>query len=834
VQVEALEPLGLKGKSEHVAAFRLLDVDPVASGVARHLDAALVGRERELRLLREAWERVLSESGCHLFTLLGVAGVGKSRLVEELLGAIGDEAVVLRGRCLSYGEGITFWPLAEAFARLGDRAAQVLERLSAGGAALPQELFWEVRRFLESLAAERPVVLQVDDLQWAEQMLLDLLDHLVDLSRGAPILVLCTARPELLEERPNWGGGKLNAQAVLLEPLAAQESLELLERLGDGLGEAARRSVIAASEGNPLFLEEMAALARESGEVAVPATIRALLTARLERLGSAERELLERGAVEGEVFHRLAVRALADGGLADQVDQRLAGLVRRELIRPHPATFPGDEAYRFRHLLIRDAAYDALPKTTRARLHEAFADWLERAAGDLPELDDIAGWHLERAVRYRQELAQPTEERLTERAAEHLRSAGQRACERSDPLAARSLLERALGLAGRDDQRADIAVLLAQQLIETGDFPRADDLLATAERHPLTAAHAAVTRFELLLRTKPEASIELLEDRLPSIIDEFESSGDELGIARAHLVKCGFDWLGSRAQAAGEHALKAAEHARRASDEGLRQRALASYFSALHYGDANIDVLRSELMAFETQNPGPFLSICLDTARGSCAELDGNLKTAGELVRRAIDKAAAIGMPTYAGGFHQNLGSIALLEGRAEEARATLQCGDEILASMGERSVRSTVQAVLAEANLELADHAATRAAVELAEELSAPEDLINYAFTHAVRARLALSEGEPDAAERWARSSVQYAYETDFYRPRAGSRLALSRVLAAQGHREEAEANGRAALDIYSCKGDKPRGAQARRSLDTLGAQDAALTPTDASSSAG
>ena len=445
VTVEPLEPLALKGKSDPVRAFRLLSVDPAAAGVARHMDSALVGRERELSLLRDAWERVVREAGCHLFTLLGMAGVGKSRLVAELLHGIGEDALVLAGRCLAYGEGITFWPLIDALQGAGEPARAVVERLRRGGAAIPEELFLEVRRTLESLAETRPVVLHLDDLQWAEAMLLDLLDHVVDLSRGAPILVLCTARPELLEERPAWGGGKFNVQTVLLEPLGAQESLALLEQLGDGLDAAARDHIVAVSEGNPLFLEEMVALAQESGTVQVPPTIHALLAARLERLGSEERALLERGAVEGQVFHRLAVKALADGRLVAEVDARLAGLVRRELIRPHPAMLGGDEAYRFRHLLIRDAAYDTLPKADRAELHERFAGWLEQAAAGLPELDEIVGWHLEQTVRYRRELGQATDPALVRRAAERLYRGGRRAGERGDRQAAGSLLERALG-----------------------------------------------------------------------------------------------------------------------------------------------------------------------------------------------------------------------------------------------------------------------------------------------------------------------------------------------------------------------------------------------------
>ncbi|MGZ6563706.1 MAG: BTAD domain-containing putative transcriptional regulator [Solirubrobacteraceae bacterium] len=444
VEVEPLEALSLTGGSEPVAVFRLLAVDLLAPGLARRFDVPLIGRERELGAVREAWNRAVAENGCHLFTLLGAAGVGKSRLVAELLSDVGDEARVLAGRCLPYGEGITFWPLLEALTGAGEETEAVLERLRSGGTATPHELFLEVRLALESLAADRPVLVHVDDLQWAEPLLLDLLDHTVELSRDAPILLLCTARPELLEDRPAWGVGKLNATTMMLEPLGTAECEALLVQLGDDLDPPARARVVSASEGNPLFLEEMSALARETGSHEVPSTIQALLAARLERLAGEEREVLERGAVEGEVFHRGLARAIAGGERSEvEIDELLAGLVRKDLIRPHPPTLPGDRAFRFRHLLIRDAAYESLPKAARAELHERLARALERAAPDLTGLDEIAGWHLEQAIRYRRELGREVSVELTEAASEHLHAAGLRARERRDVMAAKSLLARA-------------------------------------------------------------------------------------------------------------------------------------------------------------------------------------------------------------------------------------------------------------------------------------------------------------------------------------------------------------------------------------------------------
>ena len=344
----------------------------------------MVGRETELRRLRDAFAQAVHDRSCQLFTVLGSAGVGKSRLAAEFLAGI--EARVVRGRCLSYGEGITYWPVVEIVKQLdalpeGDAAVPLRSLLGeTESATSAEEIAWGFRKLIEQEAQERPLVCVLDDLHWAEETLLDLVEHVADLSRDAPILLLCMARPELLEKRPAWGGGKWNSTTVLLEPLDAAETERLLDELG-GVEPGLRERIATAAEGNPLFLEEMLALVRASGdgEISVPPTIQALLAARLDQLDPAERAVLERGSVEGRVFHQSAVQALANG---EPQTPRLVALVRKQLVRPDTPQFAGEEAYRFRHLLIRDAAYDALPKAVRADLHERFAGWLEeRGAG---------------------------------------------------------------------------------------------------------------------------------------------------------------------------------------------------------------------------------------------------------------------------------------------------------------------------------------------------------------------------------------------------------------------------------------------------------------------
>ena len=408
IEVEPVEHLALKGKAEPVRAYRLLSAHG-EEGSVRHLAGPMVGRETELRRLADAFGQALDDRSCQLFTVLGTAGVGKSRLVAEFLGSL-DGALVVRGRCLPYGEGITYWPVVEVLKQLPPAetdpvASETVRALAANEELVSSsdEIAWAFRKLLEAVAAETPVVCVFDDVHWGEETFLDLVEHVADLSRDAPILLLCMARPDLLDRRTGWAGGKVNATSVLLEPLAPEETEQLIESLAH-LDDDLRRRILDAAEGNPLYVEEMVALVQESGggEVTVPPTIRALLAARLDQLDVSERDVLERGAIEGRIFHRSAVQALAPED--SQVTARLTSLVRKEFVRPDKSELPGEDAFRFRHLLVRDAAYDGLPKAARAELHERFAGWLVEHGRDLVELDEIVGYHLEQACRYHAEL----------------------------------------------------------------------------------------------------------------------------------------------------------------------------------------------------------------------------------------------------------------------------------------------------------------------------------------------------------------------------------------------------------------------------------------------
>jgi class 3 adenylate cyclase/tetratricopeptide (TPR) repeat protein len=517
VSTELVGPLQLKGIGDEVVAHRLLGVIPGAAGHSRRLDSPLVDRDRESVLLHQTFERTVAGRRCQLFTILGAAGVGKSRLVEEFLTTGAEHALVLRGRCLPYGKGITFWPVVEivreaaglsvhdsprearrkiavvvAGEHRGDQAAERVAHAigigeSAGG---PDDTLWAIRTFLEALARSRPIVVLIDDLHWAEPTLLDLVDHVVDWSKDVSIMLIALARPELLEIRPTWGRGKMNAASVLLEPLTANDSEVLVGNLlGAQVDAHARDRIIDAAGGNPLFVEEIVSMLVEEGllihrddrwiasdvltTLAIPPTISALLTARLDRLPPDERTIIERAAIVGREFPVGALETLVSHDLAAGVDASLDSLVRKELLKPVRSQDPEEgEAYGYRHLLIRDAAYESIPKGVRAELHERFAEWLVvRAGSRFEEYEEILGYHLELAYRYTLELG-PAGDRgriLASSAGSYLCSAGRRAYARGDMPAATNLLERAADLL--PPEHASVSTLLpdlAESLMQTG------------------------------------------------------------------------------------------------------------------------------------------------------------------------------------------------------------------------------------------------------------------------------------------------------------------------------------------------------------------------------
>ena len=655
VVTEAVEPLELKGKREPVPAYRLISVDPTADGFVRRLGTPLVGRVRERERLRGDFELAVSERACHLFTLLGPAGVGKSRLVTEFLSDVESRADVVRARCLPYGDDITYWPLVQILIAIGADPETVI-------GSSPAETQLTFRKLLEARAAERPQVVVLDDIQWAEGVFLDLVDHIADLSRDFPIFLLCLARPELLEKRPDWAGGKLNATTILLEPLSAADCELLVGELAAGvaLDPDLRRRIVAAADGNPLFLEEMLAMVAEDdqqAEIAVPPTIQALLQARLDQLGAEERDVIGCGAVEGEVFHRGVVQELASDSGRDGVPAQLLTLVRKDVIRPDRATFADDDAFRFRHLLIRDAAYDALPKETRAELHERFADWLEHHGG-LVELDEIAGYHVEQAHRNRAALdaADPRLDALARRGATRLGSAGRSALNRGDVSAALGLLGRGSNLLPAGDAlRVDLLIeSLFPLTLAGGPLGEVTEELASTEG-PRGRAYAEILT---LYYDQAAATPERL-DRSRQAMLELE---DELGLAWVELENFAVSWGALRAQEGRAALVRGAEHAERAN-----QTAMAGYFrawegAALVFGPTPVEEVIAVLEQSLASAQGPLELGAAQRRLGRMLACRGEYDSAREVYRAGMGAARDSGQLLDA--FAANLG-LAYIETRA-------------------------------------------------------------------------------------------------------------------------------------------------------------------------
>jgi tetratricopeptide (TPR) repeat protein len=808
------EPRALtaKGKPSPVPAFNLISVDPDAAAIARRLDTPLIGRFRELDQLQHAFERAVGENRCHLFTLLGAAGVGKSRLTSEFLSNI--DARVLHGRCLDYGEGITFWPVVSVLKQMGERANETLEHIASGGLS-QSELFWDVRAQLEQVAADRPLVVVFDDIHWGEPTFLDLLDHVADLSRGAPILLLCLARPELLDLRPAWAGGKLNATTMLLEPLSTDECGALIDVHGDGIGAATRSRILAAADGNPLFVEEMVALARENDDVRVPSSVQALLQARLDQLGADERDVIERGAVEGQVFHRGAVRELSRGS---EVETHLVGLVRKELITPEATTFVGDHAFRFRHLLIRDAAYEALPKETRADLHERFADWLAVNGRDLLELDEVLGHHLEQSARYRRELGRSDVE-LERRAAEPLAAAGHKATARDDLPAARNLFGRALELLPPGDEaRAPIILQHVSAVVQSGDFDAASSLIAELEQHrdERLKMYGRLERLELRMATDPIDVIPEAEGLATEALRLFEASGDERGQVRAWMLVFGVEWMQSRARPALAALERVMELAVACGEPAIANRAITSSAGPLLYGPFRPDEIRLRFERLRA-HPSPLAEQAGQMMEAHLLRLQGRFDEALEIFWRADELRGQLGVEVIRSVLRQWPAEVDVLRGRPAQAVLAFREIESELARLRETSFRSTILIQLAYAlYADGKPEEAEQRAIE-GEELGAVEDIVNFAYGRALRARIAADRGAGDEAERLAREALEFASPTDFPVVHAAVHAATAWALARAGRLEDANAALGRAVALYESIGDLFQAKQTSELLSSL-----------------
>jgi class 3 adenylate cyclase/tetratricopeptide (TPR) repeat protein len=825
-EVEPVEPLALKGKSSPVVAHRLVGVHG-PEAIARQAAAPMVGRTTELRRLRDAYDQAATDRSCQLFTILGPAGVGKSRLVAEFLASLGG-AVVVRGRCLPYGEGITYWPVVEVVKQLpavelDSAVARVVGDLVGEQQLVTSstEIAWGFRRLLETVASALPLVCVFDDIHWGEATFLELLEHVADLSRDAPILLLCIARPDLLDRRPGWSGGKVNATTILLEPLGASDADRMIESLAH-LDEGLRVRIRDAAEGNPLFVEQMVAYAAESGggDVAVPPTIQALLAARLDQLDAGDRAVLERGAVEGRIFHRGAVEALAPE--EPQVATRLTSLVRKELVRPDTTQLAGDDAFRFRHLLIRDATYDALPKATRADLHERFAEWLETHGTDLVELDEILGYHLEQAHAYRSQLGK-AELALGRRASARLADAAARAHVRGDARASAQLFERAIDVLPHDDSsRLKLLPALGRALTEAGAWARARSVLTEAvelgaSADEEVAADATVALAYLELHIEADSSHAKVRERLRPALDVFERTGDDAGLARA-LALDGMLLVFAGANAEAVVALeRAAGHARKAGDRAQVTLCQQYILTAMVTGETLVrDVLAFCETVEQADDVAPSLGLTVMVTRAHCAAAEGRHDDAMRLIGEAESLVADRGL-FRAVGVRRVTGEAQLLAGDPASAEATLGALCDTLEAIDDWGHFASVVPPFADAlwNQGRGEEAMPR--IELARRHMIEDDADAQVGVTRVRARVLALRGEMEEAVGEARRAVERASRTAFLELHARALVDLGTVYELAGDPDAAVHAFEEACALFERKGYVVGAARARDRVAAL-----------------
>ncbi|WP_369258272.1 AAA family ATPase [Geodermatophilus amargosae] len=861
VVAERVGGLTVKGKDDPIDAYRLASVTPLVMGRARRVDTPMVGRVRERRLLDQAFERSVAEDGCHLFTVLGPAGVGKSRLVHDFLSDVRAEATVVRGRCLDYGEGITFWPIVEIvreavgagdaespeqlrtrlveLLRGEEHAELVAQRVAALAgtaevASRADEVPWAVRRLLEVLARRRPLVVVIDDLHWAEPTLLDLAEHVADWSREAPILLLCLARPELLDVRPGWAGGKMNATSILLEPLSAVESAtmvgNLLGRVADG--DVVRARIAAAAEGNPLFVEELVAMLVDDGVLVrdgdrwtttadlaatpIPPTISALLAARLDRLAEQERSVIERASVVGKTFYRTAVSELSPSELRPDVAPSLMALVRKELIRPDRSGFLGDDAFRFRHLLIRDAAYDAMPRRERAELHERLANWLEEAAaGKVAPFEEILGHHLEQAHRQRAELGVGGEQSVTlaRRAAAHLAAAGRRAFGLSDVPAALGLLQRALRVAPEPD-RAPLAADLAEVLVHAGRLHEAREVLDGVGAGGPTVTLA---RLELRMLTE-QAGFGGLAAEVEAVLPGLEAAGDSAVLVRGLALLAQLNWLQGHVVAAEGHTSRALALSQRSGDRRQVSHALSqlAFYTLIGPTPTDVGVDRCTALLAEAGDDRSTRASLLRTLSGLHA-LRGDFDRSRALAAESLAVFEDLGLRLAAAQATVEFALRELVAGDPLAAESLARGGYELLAAMGERSYLSSSAACLAHAlSLQGLHHEAGRFA-EVSERTADPVDVIAQFQWRVVRARVLAGTGRPAEAVRLAEEAAAQLAGTDLIGFQGDAQYELALLLREDRQIDAAMVAARAAVDLYDRKGNAAAIGYVRALVDEL-----------------
>ncbi len=813
IEVEAAGELEIKGRAVPVAAWRVVGAAERTHPLRLPAVAPLIGRTEELELMENTLDRAVRDRRAHLITIYGEPGVGKSRVAREFVGGL-EGATVLGGRCLPYGEGITYWPLAEmvksaagisdddpvkeameklrascedeAVADLLGLAAGVLEAVESDRSA--QEIAWAAREWADQLAAVQPLVLVFEDIHWAEEPLFELVEHVATWVRESPLLIVCLARPELLDVRPNWGGGRMRAAAIELEPLREEESELLVDALAGGkLSAEARRDLLEKTEGNPLFVEETIRMLAERGDghpARIPDTLQALIAARIDQLPADEKALLHRAAVIGRIFWHGAIAHVAPG---PDVDALLDDLLLRDfLLAEQRSTIIGERAYRFKHMLIREVAYAGLTKAERAELHARFADWLRERAGD--ELLEIRAYHLDHAASLHAELDGAAPAELAREAAAALEEAGRRALAREANRSARKLLLRSVELEPTLERRfhaartawrmSDLpAVSVEMRRVLEGAREAGD---TTLEGKALTA----LAEMALLREANLPKATELIDAALEALPEDGRFTA--LGV-RGHIAY----WVGDFEvqERAGEEALEIARSLGRKDLEAqaLNDLAAGAYRNRQRLEEAEDRLGRALELAEES---GSILARAQALHSLGLLRLDRGEWAAGEqLLEESRVLFAEVGDAWKLGRTLNGLASAAEGQGDLSKAERWLREAIRLLKPLEDRgalceSQRGLAEVLIRQNRLEEAERVALEAVETVGEH-----DLSSRATTTMTLGLVRAAQGRDADAEELFRTAVALVEPTGF---RGLATWAISRLeefLRERGRDEEAAA---------------------------------------------
>jgi DNA-binding SARP family transcriptional activator/Flp pilus assembly protein TadD len=840
VRVEPLELLEVKGRRSPVRAWRLLELTADEAVVAR--SSPFVGREREREKLREVFALTREERTCRLCTIVGPAGIGKTRLAREMAGEASEAAMIAVGRCLSYGEAITYQPLIEIVRQLvGDDPGEGVPKLMGPSeeselvarrmrslvglsdeTAPAEETFWAVRKLFEAAAIERPLIVGFEDVHWAEPLLLDLIEYLVAFSTGSALFLLCLARPELLESRPTWGVDDANRSLLTLEALAEVEARRLVQSVASSdLGPSETTRIVRTAEGNPLFLEQLVATEEERGGAAtLPPSIQAVLAARIAGLEPAERIVLEHASVEGRNFSWSSVAAVLPENERETLGEKLMALVRRQLIQPNPSGSSVEDAFRFTHVLIQEAAYDGLPKEVRADLHERLARRLEESPD---RADELVGLHLEQSYRFRAELGLvgEHERQLASEATARLEAAGHKAFVLGDLAACGNLLERAASLLPPEDPRRLVLLpTLGAALFQAGRLTDADQVLTEAiERSAgdeLLEARASVEQQFVRLQAEPGAIAEAQRVG-DAALAVFESHGDDLGKCRAWCLKASIAWTLGQGRDADEAWRRGAEHAAHAGEKRELYDILDWRASAAVVGPTPVEEAIEVCLDIRNQVRSSPVAVA-ETLHPLAAlyAMRGEFEAARSLIGEGnalLEEFA--GMYSAAMSHHEAF--VEMLAGRPEVAEERLRSAFDRLEEMGGKDLLATTAAMLAQTILAQDRPEEALHFCRVSREAAAPEDLWSQVDGKGAYAKIVARRGSGGEAERLAREAVELAASTDFLTLHGDAFLDLATVLEVGGQAPEAVAALNAGLELYERKGNLVSAERARTRLEQV-----------------